>query len=342
MPLKHYGVLKARVVGGEMERDADSPHYQIHALAGEDHYRIAINVKSALSPSELLYLVDEDFDHPVSADLKGVPVGFSPVRRDPGGIAVDFIRGNFFDPTRMKALPHNVPGLDNDLNEKIDAIVKRAAAAEDTELYVFGEPWGPENMPDKIFGFSPGRGMHDVHMNQGNSGRFVADNGVWQDGAMFIHFPGREQWVSVFMAFQSQCWHTNDIDGACLVAPGPVPGPSPMPGGEPQSFDGVVRIAAALVNPVGGHPEVETVSLINISPRTIDLAGWMIADKHKNKFRLSGTIGPGTTKLFMLPQEVQLGNKGGIITLLNESGLKVHGVSYTRQQALREGWTIVF
>jgi hypothetical protein len=32
----------------------------------------------------------------------------------------------------------------------------------------------------------------------------------------------------------------------------------------------------------------------------------------------------------------------GIITLLNDQGLKVDGVSYTEQQADTEGWTIVF
>jgi hypothetical protein len=39
---------------------------------------------------------------------------------------------------------------------------------------------------------------------------------------------------------------------------------------------------------------------------------------------------------------VQLGNKGGIITLINQEGLKVHGVSYTKEQVQREGWTVVF
>jgi hypothetical protein len=39
---------------------------------------------------------------------------------------------------------------------------------------------------------------------------------------------------------------------------------------------------------------------------------------------------------------VQLGNKGGIITLLDDRGLKVDGVSYTEQEAQREGWTLVF
>jgi hypothetical protein len=39
---------------------------------------------------------------------------------------------------------------------------------------------------------------------------------------------------------------------------------------------------------------------------------------------------------------VQLGNRGGIITLLDNRGLKVDGVSYSEQQAQREGWTLVF
>lgn len=39
---------------------------------------------------------------------------------------------------------------------------------------------------------------------------------------------------------------------------------------------------------------------------------------------------------------VALSNKGGIITLLNADGVKVHGVSYTREQASQPGRTIPF
>ena len=37
-----------------------------------------------------------------------------------------------------------------------------------------------------------------------------------------------------------------------------------------------------------------------------------------------------------------LSNKGGVITLLDEKGLKVDGVSYTKEQAKDPGWTVVF
>ena len=38
----------------------------------------------------------------------------------------------------------------------------------------------------------------------------------------------------------------------------------------------------------------------------------------------------------------QLGNCGGIITLLDAQGLKVDRLSYTKEQARREGWLVVF
>ncbi|MEU9671495.1 hypothetical protein AB0E25_39350 [Streptomyces bobili] len=39
---------------------------------------------------------------------------------------------------------------------------------------------------------------------------------------------------------------------------------------------------------------------------------------------------------------VQLGNNGGTITLLDPVGIKIHGVSYTAEQAKQESWPIVF
>jgi hypothetical protein len=43
-----------------------------------------------------------------------------------------------------------------------------------------------------------------------------------------------------------------------------------------------------------------------------------------------------------LANGMQLANSAGTITLLDPSGLKVSGVSYTGQQAQREGWTVAF
>jgi hypothetical protein len=176
-------------------------------------------------------------------------------------------------------------------------------------------------------------------MNQGNLPPFLGDDGVWQDGGLLFQFPSTDQWVALFLAFQSQAWHTDDRTGHTItdvITPGPGPTPNPS---EP---DHAVRIIAALVNPIGPAPERETVTILNASPASIDLNNWQIADKMKNKASLSGTLETGCTKLISLPPTVQLGNKGGLITVLDKNGLKVDGVSYTEEQAKKEGWTIVF
>jgi len=177
-------------------------------------------------------------------------------------------------------------------------------------------------------------------MNQGNSQRFRQDDGVWQDGGLLLHYPAQKQWVGVFLAFQSQAWHTDDQTGHA-VADLPEPGPAPVPGpGEP---DHIVRIVAALVNPPGPAPEAETVTLLNASPQQIDLTGWSILDRAKQRMVLpGGSLAPGDSIRIQIATPVQLGNRGGLNTLLDPDGLKVDGVAYTQTQAAAEGWSIVF
>ena len=57
-----------------------------------------------------------------------------------------------------------------------------------------------------------GNGIHDIHMNQGNVEKWKGDNGIWQDGGILIHFEKEEEWIGIFLAFQSQSWCTDDED----------------------------------------------------------------------------------------------------------------------------------
>jgi uncharacterized protein YukJ len=54
-------------------------------------------------------------------------------------------------------------------------------------------------------------------MNQGSVAQFQSYNGVWQDGGMLGYLPSDHRWLAVFLAFQSQCWHTDDEKG-CFQA----------------------------------------------------------------------------------------------------------------------------
>ncbi|MET8975163.1 DUF2278 family protein [Streptomyces sp. NPDC004539] len=336
MPLKTYGVLIARAVDTRREGGTDSPHYQIH-LADESgtHYRVSVNVLSQERPSELLYLVDDDFTHPVTTRLTGLTAGWTKLPAGPGGPNLDFVRGNLFDPADLRTLPPDVSGPDNDLADLLDHYVSRAIDTEGARLHVFGERWGPETgVKDKVFGFLPGNGVHDIHMNQGNSKRFQKDDGVWQDGGLLIHFPAENRWIAIFLAFQSQAWHTDDVTGHVLKD---TDGTRPKPDSRP------VRIVAALVNPRGPAPEPEQVTLLNASPDPLDLTGWRLVDRVGNTTPVPrGELAAGATLPVPLQGGAQLPNTGGEITLLDTKGLKVHGVSYTSAQADQEGWTVTF
>jgi uncharacterized protein YukJ len=328
MSLSQYGVLVGRVVACRRESAGEAtPHYQVHVVAEGVDYRVAVNVQSAQPPSQLRYLVDDDFAHPVIDDLAGFAEGWTALPSQPGGASLDFIRGNLFDPAGLRLLPADLPGERNDLADLLDSYLLRAVEDPTATVYAFGQRWGPDQAnPDPTFGFSPGNGVHDIHMNQGNSAQFAGDDGVWQDGGLLIRFAGTPRWVAIFLAFQSQSWHTDDTTGHALDV-------------EPAAS---VQVVAALVNPVGPSPEKESVTLLNTSPEEVDLTGWSFADRDKRRAPVPAVrLAAGEALRVPLQPPAQLGNKGGALTLLDRAGLKVHGVAYTAQQ-VREGWTVVF
>ena len=126
MPLRDYGVLVARAVDQRREGGGDSPHFQIHVVddAGVD-YRIAVNVQSQQSPSELLYLADDDFAHPIlaTAARRG---GWTPLPGRPGGAEPRLHPRQPLRPSRMRLLPPDVRGPDNDLADLLGHYVARA------------------------------------------------------------------------------------------------------------------------------------------------------------------------------------------------------------------------
>jgi len=333
MALEGYGVLAARALTTRREDGTDTPHLQLHLVAeGDAHWRVAVNVESRQAPSELLYLVEDDVRHPLTATLAQLAAGWHALNPGQDGPHLDYVRGNLFDRARMRLLPPALAGPDNDLADLLDHWLGRAIADPAATVFAFGQRWGPdEGVTDDVFGFRPGAGVHDIHFNQGSAPPFDRDNGVRQDGALILRFA--ERWVAIFLAFQSQSFHTDDVTGQPLrdAAGDPVPEPAG------------VRILAAMVNPRGPAPEAESVLLLNASPDPVDLAGWRIADRAGQTCPVpAGALAPGETRRVAVTERVTLGNGGGTITLLDAGGLKVSGVAYTAADARREGWTVTF
>jgi len=236
---------------------------------------------------------------------------------------------------------------DNDLNDKIDSFVQRAMNSAGARIFAYGSFFkDPPNKKDKYFDFAPSQGIHDVHMNQGNDPGHKGDDGVWSDGALLFHYPARQQWAAVFLAFQNQSWVTDSKGHATTVAPPvvhpPVEHPPVVPPPiVPPSSPASVRIIAALANSIE-DPEIETVTLINTAPQEVDLSGWAFADKQQHRFALSGKLAAGNSVRVTLAKPMELSNKGGTITLLDAGGKVIDNVSYTKQQAQKPGWSIVF
>ncbi len=343
MPIRPYGVLAARATDRRREGGTQSPHYQIFlkdsAGAG---YQAPVNVLSKVPPSEVMFLADDDFRHPVTGLLPPPGSGWTPLDSQAGTGALDFIRGNLFDPSRMRPLPPDRPGVDNDLSDFLDHYVERAIADPTVAVYVFGQGFGRRrSLLGRIFRLRSARsrpavvGVHDVHMNQGNVEEFRKDDGVWQDGGVLFHVTAEARWAAVFLAFQSQAWHTDDTTGHALGAPG-----GPL---RARELEAPLRIVAARVGPAAPGRDAESVTLLNASPAPVDMGGWRLADGLGHLRPLpTGSLASGTTVTVAAGDGFRLGPEGGAVSLIDPAGLKVHGVAYTRDQVRYPGWTTTF
>jgi len=348
MSLQEYGVWTGRAVRVSAETaqdDPQSPHIHLFYDDGtggqyEHARRASINVKSASALSELVVWIDLDFNHPITENLAGLAQGFTRLESTVNnGIALDYIRGNLVDLKVGRVLPHDVPGVENDVLDLVLPLLQTAVQRQAT-VHIFGEPY----LPDR-------QGIHDVHMNQGSVGSFTKYNGVWQDGGLFIK-NSNGSYTAILFAFASQAAHTDELRG------NPLPGSSNLnelitgsssPVTPAIQDDRRVALIGALVNPIGPENtpqhegESETVWLMNCSPDSVAINGWTILNKNENAQRIDEniTLSPGQFYKVLM-DKAPLSNSGGLLTLLDENGVKLDGVSYTREQAGKEGYVVIF
>ena len=336
MPLKNYVVLKGRPTALALDDD-DSPHIEVRLKADGTDFRLAINARSKVSPHDLLYRKQDPFAHPMTGDLAALPEGVTAIQNGRSDLALDYVRGDFVERDAMSIAPFQVAGPENDLRDYLEPTIAAGIASGSLMLYAFGERWGPEaDKPDKYFGFLPGNGVHDIHMNQGSVGQFAQYNGPDQDGALILHDTATDHWSAIYLAFQSQSWQTDPATGH---ATGPQPEhPASGAGRKPS-----VSIVAALINAANPEEDRESVTLLNRSDVAIALDGWSLRDGERRAHPLSGTVPPGETLRVMLAgSPMRLRNKAGTITLIDAEGAEAHRVAYTGTEVAREAWTTLF
>ncbi len=341
MALKNYGVWVGKPVRVSSERvvdDSESPHIHLFYDDGkggkyDGSKRASINVKSKSKISELVFWLIQDFHHPITDHLRDLDKGFNEIQSQSGTIALDYIRSNLMDFSKGRILPHDKPGGHDDIIDFVQPELQTAINRGAT-IYLFGEP------------YSDNQGIHDVHMNQGSQGKFTKYNGIWQDGGIIMHFPDEDRFSAVFLAFASQAIHTKEVSGDAIEGSQNFAELIDMP---VIRDDQPVKIIAALVNPRGAegqaefHGRPEMVYLMNRIEYGISLNKWSILNKIDDAHIISNDIwlAPGEVRSVTMG-ETSLSNKGGLITLLDDNGIKIDGVSYTKKQAKEEGKLILF
>jgi uncharacterized protein YukJ len=218
MPIANYSVLAGRPTAGKVVSGA-SAHYQITMKVGGGTFTVAVNIQS-VDGSEVLYAIEEGFTPPDLEGLTALPMGMTALKSEASGLALDYVRSvvngaPMITKEQMTLLPKQVTKAKSSsaeaeaiqrakaraLENAVVTLLNMTIADKDGVIYAFGSAYADKGKVD---------GIHDIHMNQGNpANNHGGDNGVWQDGALFVNLPSNGTWTAVFVAFQTDSWTTD-------------------------------------------------------------------------------------------------------------------------------------
>jgi uncharacterized protein YukJ len=345
----NYQCLRGKIHAVAPAAPPTNPHLWVILEANGEQWFATINVRSdkdafgePAGKSYLYYLVDTDFDHPFVASILARPEGLSAVERSFAGGALDFQRAGLLDPNAMRVLPPDGPGHDG-LVQRLTGILQLAKDQE-CDVFFYGNAFSKDNphQTDAAFGYTPQTpfGLDNVHMAQGDPQAInmrLRENGVWHDGASFVWDGRAQRMTAIFLSFQSQAWHTNDsgdpIDGA-TGAEAPAYDFSKADGALIMPPPRLAQLTSAHRGPDGGA----SVVLTNMSHDPLDLSGWTLVVDAKTPIDLPATkLGPGQPlSVTLTPGSLE--DRGGVLMLVNPSGLSVHCAAYRGGDSLA-GWS---
>jgi uncharacterized protein YukJ len=149
---------------------------------------VDVNVQS-FDNSEVLYAILQNFTPPDMQALLSLPDGVTEIPSQPGGLAIDYVReaisgAPMITRSQMALLPI---AKAKHLHDQVVTVVNQAIEDDAGLVFAFGSSFA-----------DPGgdAGIHEIHMNQGNPlDNHGPDNGIWQDGALFVYLPSQTLWV---------------------------------------------------------------------------------------------------------------------------------------------------
>jgi uncharacterized protein YukJ len=215
----HYGYVKCTVaseptLSSKYLADQQETQYHLHATlrtatptGGTLDFETAINVGTSDADDLLRYKIVYDFKHAVRTTLSAAKPGQHELTGQHALPALDFLRTDILAGTGIWRDSDVMDGgEDREPYASLKALLMKAKAAG-TNVYVFGRLYPP-----------PEHGLHDVHMNQGSTGKYLNTPGstnkernqTWQDGAVLVDL-GQPLWAAYFTAFTQQFVPTDDL-----------------------------------------------------------------------------------------------------------------------------------
>ena len=347
-----YRCLRGKVHAFAPAEPPSNPHLWVILEAGGAQWFATVNVRSdtdapgePVGKSYLYYYIDHDFAHPIVPSVLARPQGLTPVERSYAGGAIDFLRGNLFNPNAMRILPPEGAG-DDGLVHRLSAMLQ-VAKTQDCDAFFYGNAFAKDNphQTDPAFGYTPDTpfGLDNVHMAQGDPRAIdvrLHENGVWHDGACFIWDARARCMSAMFLAFQSQAWHTNDSGDLLYGSTGCEAPPYDFSGGAFSALP-MPKRAAEITSAHRAPDGTGSVIVANMSAGALDLAHWRLLVDAERTYPLPATLlAPGQPIAAALPAGA-LSDRGGLITLVNSGNLRVDGVAYLGGDA-KAGWSTSF
>ncbi len=199
--MEKYVMFRGKVVDKWYDFDKRA-HYHIVAIdeAGK-RYDLAVNIgsiyekKNEIVSSNLKVCYDENYNnrkriiHKILLQKNGI---------------TECYKNLYLDYVRMKLFPHEkmiqMKGFDIKsiyLTGIIEKNVVQAMNNDDYEVIAFGRL------------YANGKGLHDIHMNQGSTDKFRKNDASYSDGGLFFRNKRDNKITAIFIAFITQSLNKN-------------------------------------------------------------------------------------------------------------------------------------
>ena len=194
--MEKYVMFRGKVIDKWYDFDKRA-HYHIVATDNNGKkYDLAVNIGSIYAKKneiissnlKVYYAKNYNFQKEIIQEMLLQKVGITECKEN---LRLDYIK--------MKLFPHNkmiqMKGFDEKnifLTEIIEKYVMKAINNDDYEVFAFGRL------------YANGKGLHDIHMNQGSTGKFKKHDAPYSDGGLFFRNKQNNKIAVIFIAFVSQ------------------------------------------------------------------------------------------------------------------------------------------